>query len=215
MERIHNDNGNPPRVLVVDDEPLIRWSLHAELEERGLDSVEVEGLEAARRVIGDGFDLVVLDQLLPDGDGLAFLDEIRREHTGLPVVVLTAHGSIAQAVDAMKRGAYHYLCKTDDPGEVLEVITEALARRRDREEAAHGQNGASNGNGAHAGNGIEPGRVSLPPEGLVLDEVERDLLSQALQRTSGNRSRAARLLGITRNQIRYRIRKFGLDEARG
>lgn len=65
----------------------------------------------------------------------------------------------------------------------------------------------SNGNDAT----VQPAWFILPVEGVVLDDVERDLLRQALERTTGNRTRAARLLGITRNQLRYRIRKFGLD----
>ncbi len=50
----------------------------------------------------------------------------------------------------------------------------------------------------------------LPTHGLVFEELERDLVRQALERTGGNQTRAARLLGMTRDQIRYRIRKFAL-----
>ena len=50
----------------------------------------------------------------------------------------------------------------------------------------------------------------LPPQGVVFEELERDFVRQALERTGGNQARAARLLGMTRDQIRYRIRKFAL-----
>ena len=50
----------------------------------------------------------------------------------------------------------------------------------------------------------------LPPQGLVFEDLERDLVRQALDRTGGNQTRAARLLGMTRDQIRYRVRKFAL-----
>jgi transcriptional regulator with GAF, ATPase, and Fis domain len=50
----------------------------------------------------------------------------------------------------------------------------------------------------------------LPPEGLVFEDLERDLVRQALQRTGFNQTRAAKLLGMTRDQIRYRVRKFAL-----
>jgi DNA-binding protein Fis len=53
----------------------------------------------------------------------------------------------------------------------------------------------------------------LPAGGVVLEELERELLRQALERTTGNRTHAARLLGLTRNQLRYRMRKFGLESA--
>ncbi len=54
------------------------------------------------------------------------------------------------------------------------------------------------------------GCFRLPPHGIVLEDLERDLVRQALARTGGNQTRAARLLGMTRDQIRYRIRKFAL-----
>ena len=54
------------------------------------------------------------------------------------------------------------------------------------------------------------GAFRLPARGLVFEELERDLVRQALERTGGNQTRAARLLGMTRDQIRYRIRKFAL-----
>jgi len=57
--------------------------------------------------------------------------------------------------------------------------------------------------------------IKLPPEGLNLEEVERQLLVQALERANGNQTQAAQLLGINRDQVRYRIEKFGLHAARG
>ena len=55
--------------------------------------------------------------------------------------------------------------------------------------------------------------VSLPPQGLSLEEVERSLLKQALEHSRHNKSKAARLLGLSRATLRYRLRKFGLDAA--
>jgi DNA-binding NtrC family response regulator len=58
---------------------------------------------------------------------------------------------------------------------------------------------------------IEPTQFRLPPEGVNLEAVERSLLTQALERAGGNQSQAAQLLGINRDQVRYRIEKFGLN----
>ena len=58
-------------------------------------------------------------------------------------------------------------------------------------------------------------QFKLPPEGLNLEEVERQLLTQALERSGGNQTQAAQLLGINRDQVRYRIEKFGLPTTRG
>ena len=226
-----------PRVLVIDDAPLIRWSLHAELEAHGFEATEVDGVARAREALRQRYDAVVLDVALSDGDGLAFLSHIREEQPDVPVVVLTAFAEVPSAVEAMKRGAFDYLAKKDGVPALLAVLDRAVAERSRERASRHGDettlhgargtngdgaangNGIANGDGAANGNGIANGdgadaAVSLPPNGLVLDDVERALLAQALARTEGNRSRAARLLGITRNQIRYRIRKFGLDEAR-
>jgi len=57
---------------------------------------------------------------------------------------------------------------------------------------------------------VESAQFRLPPEGVNLEDVERHLLSQALERAGGNQSHAAQLLGINRDQVRYRIEKFGL-----
>jgi transcriptional regulator with GAF, ATPase, and Fis domain len=56
----------------------------------------------------------------------------------------------------------------------------------------------------------DAGAFQLPPEGLVFEDLERDLVLQALERTGFNQTRAAKLLGMTRDQIRYRVRKFAL-----
>jgi transcriptional regulator with GAF, ATPase, and Fis domain len=57
---------------------------------------------------------------------------------------------------------------------------------------------------------VAPAQFRLPPEGVNLDEVERQLLQQALERAGGNQTQAAQLLGINRDQVRYRVEKFGL-----
>jgi DNA-binding NtrC family response regulator len=61
--------------------------------------------------------------------------------------------------------------------------------------------------------GLDSGNFTLPPGGLSIDELERDLLRQALVRTGGNRTRAARLLGMNRDRIRYRIQKYQLEDS--
>jgi two-component system NtrC family response regulator len=60
---------------------------------------------------------------------------------------------------------------------------------------------------------VTPAEFILPAEGVSLDEVERQLLAQALERSGGNQTHAAQLLGINRDQVRYRIEKFGLGKS--
>jgi len=61
---------------------------------------------------------------------------------------------------------------------------------------------------------VTPAEFKLPPEGISLDEVERQLLVQALERAGGNQTQAGQLLGINRDQVRYRLEKFGLTAKR-
>src|SRR5688572_13409575 len=97
-------------ILVVDDERTLRFTLKEGLSEEGY-RVEAasDGSEALERLKQDEFHLVLLDQKLPDTSGLDLLKEIRARHPGIQVVMMTAYGQIAQAVQATKAGCYDYL----------------------------------------------------------------------------------------------------------
>src|SRR5437879_4502004 len=94
-------------ILVVDDEQLIRWSLSTRLKDEGYRVVEAETARQAVERFRDGIDLVLLDYKLPDGDGLAVLQQIKAVDSDALVILLTAHSSVELAVEAMKHGAYH------------------------------------------------------------------------------------------------------------
>src|SRR5215470_17851482 len=100
-----------PTILVVDDEPLIRWSLAERLKEHGYRVVEADTAASAVAAHADGVDLVLLDYKLPDGDGLSVLKRIKQADADTLVIMLTAHSSVDIAVEAMKQGAYHYANK--------------------------------------------------------------------------------------------------------
>jgi DNA-binding NtrC family response regulator len=121
----------PASVLVIDDEEIIREALEALLVVEGYRVVSAatggQGLEAlARR----SFDAVLLDLMLPDRNGLDVLEDIRRVDDELPVVMITAFGTIESAVAATKQGAFHYFPKPFKNDEVLAVLRNALERRR-------------------------------------------------------------------------------------
>ncbi len=101
-----------PRVLVVDDEGPLRDLVAEELRARGVPADGAPDLGAARAALAEReYDAVLLDLRLPDGDGLDLLREIRAEAGGPEVLVVTGHGSVASAVEAMRLGAYHYATK--------------------------------------------------------------------------------------------------------
>src|SRR5262249_23449086 len=81
------------RVLVVADEPLIRWSLAQTLADRGHSVVETESAASTRAAIDEAFDVVLLDYRLPDSDSLALLASIRHRAPQTPVILMTAFGA--------------------------------------------------------------------------------------------------------------------------
>ena len=100
------------KILVIDDEKTIRWSLGEALKNQGYEVDEAEnGTEGIKRFMEDPADLVVLDLKLPDKSGIEVLKMLREEDPGLPVIMMTAYGEVETAVEAIKSGAYDFLLK--------------------------------------------------------------------------------------------------------
>ncbi|HUR20260.1 MAG TPA: sigma-54 dependent transcriptional regulator [Vicinamibacterales bacterium] len=122
------------RVLVVDDESLIRWSLVERLRADGHDVVEAGTAADAIDRAEHGVDLVLLDYKLPDDDGLAVLRKLRDLDPDIVVVMLTVHRGVEVVVEAIKAGAYDYATKPFDLDDVALRVTRALEATRLRRE---------------------------------------------------------------------------------
>ncbi len=123
------------RVLIVEDESLIRWSLRQKFEERGYQVVEAEtGAAAVQALDGAGFDLVMLDYKLPDMTGLDVLRSARQADNDAVVVMMTAYSTIENAVDAIKLGAFDYISKPFQMDRLLFVVDKALETTKLRRE---------------------------------------------------------------------------------
>ena len=102
-------------VLLVDDDRDLLRLLSMRLQASGYRVLTADCIQGARTLLGvERFDLVLSDVRLPDGDGLALFEDIRRQHPALPVILLTAHGTIPDAVEATSRGVADYLTKPFD-----------------------------------------------------------------------------------------------------
>ncbi len=126
------------RVLVVDDERPVLMTLEALLQRRGFE-VRTAGTAGAvapllRRW---GAELVLLDLGLPDADGMDLLRQIRGEFPGVQVLILTANDSLANAIESIKLGAFHFVSKPYAPEELLSLMGRALEQRRLEREAFH------------------------------------------------------------------------------
>jgi DNA-binding NtrC family response regulator len=125
-----------PNVLVVEDKSSLRAMLEEMLQAEGWSVLGVGSAEAAldRLQGGEKFDVVLTDWRLPGADGLSVLDAARAVDVTLPVVVMTAFGSIETAVDAMRRGAEDFITKPVDPDLLRILVARAIERRAGRRE---------------------------------------------------------------------------------
>ncbi len=123
------------RILVVDDELSMRQYLEVLLRRRGYDVATANSLSDARVRLSEGkFDLVVSDMRLGNESGLQVLREVRDHSVGTEVILITAFGTPAAAVEAMREGAYDYICKPFDNEEMTLLVQNALEKRALREE---------------------------------------------------------------------------------
>ena len=120
---------DPQTVLVVDDEKNVRLTLRQALEDLGLEVDTPAGGEEALDRIGDAeYDLMLLDLRMPGLDGLEVLQRTRRQAPDLPVVIVTAHGTVKSAVRAMRRGAVDVLLKPISLDSLRELVNRVLQR---------------------------------------------------------------------------------------
>lgn len=118
------------RVLIVDDEKNMRWVLGQALESAGFEvSAAADGKEALASIAEQAPDIVVLDHRMPAPDGMEVLRRVRADGAQFPIIMLTAHGNVQTAVEAMKAGATEYLTKPFDLEELRIAIDKALKMR--------------------------------------------------------------------------------------
>ena len=121
----------PARIMVVDDELSIRFLLSEALTQQGYEVATAASGEEALMMLQDAaFDLILLDLKMPGTDGLQVMQEARDLAPDMVVIMLTAHGTLDSAIEAMRRGGHDYLQKPSSTGEILASVEKGLAKRR-------------------------------------------------------------------------------------
>ncbi|HEY0709131.1 MAG TPA: response regulator [Polyangia bacterium] len=176
---------DPQSLLLVEDDQVLRERLARALRDRGLDVTTAADLAPARAAARlDPPELAVIDLKLPGGSGLALVTELLEIDPATRIVVLTGYGSIATAVDAIKRGAVNYLAKPADADEILAALT-------------------TRGDGA-----LPAGAETNAPTAPSLARAEWEHIQRVLSDASGNVSEAARRLGIHRRSLQRKLNRF-------
>ncbi len=171
----------PRRLLVVDDDDAFRESLVLEFEDRGYTVVgAADHRQALSAAASHRPHFAVVDLKLGGDRGLEVLKDLVERLPGLCAVVLTGYASVATAVEAVKLGARHYLTKPCDPDDI-----EAAFARREGDPT-----------------------VEIADQPLSLARHEREYIEYMLSQSGGNISEAARRLGLHRQSLQRKLRKY-------
>jgi DNA-binding NtrC family response regulator len=176
-------------ILCVGAEPSVGTVLEHTVNQLGHRPILVSTADdAVKTVAHTSVDLIVADYMMPDGTGLDLLRLLHEDGRRIPVIIMTEYSSIENAVSAIKGGAFDYLIKPVRAGTAEIAISRALEliRLRQQSEAFRPE--------------------GLPPVPIYnLDELERRAIERALAATGGNRTRAAKLLGISERTLRNKL----------
>jgi len=117
------------KVLIIDDEPQIRTLLSRIISLEGYNVLRAENINSAKKQISSNQpDIILCDVLLPDGNGIDIVPELKSMIPDGEIIMLTAHGNIADGVKSIKNGAYDYLTKGDDNNRIIPMLSNAAEK---------------------------------------------------------------------------------------
>lgn len=171
-----------PLLLIVEDDELLRERLARAFDRRGIEVQTAGTLAAATALVEqEPPEMALLDLRLPDGNPLDLIPRLKQADPATRIVVLTGYGSIATAIEAVRRGATDYLTKPADADQILAAFAGSAAGRAE-------------------------GTPPLQP--MSLDRVEWEHINRVLQDCQGNISETARLLGLHRRSLQRKLSKY-------
>jgi two-component system response regulator RegA len=169
-----------PLILIVEDDDVLRGRLARAFADRGLDVRQVTTFDEAKKVAeAEPPELVLLDLRIPGGQSLDLIPFFKELDPETRIVVLTGYGSIATAVEAVRRGATQYLTKPANANEILAAFDRG---------------------------GDKAPILDLQP--MSLDRVEWEHINRVLVECQGNVSEAARVLGIHRRSLQRKLARY-------
>jgi two-component system, response regulator RegA len=169
-----------PLLLIVEDGEALRARLARAFEARGFEVQSAATMaEAESRLAAETPEFVILDLRMPGGSGLDLVTRFKEADPETRIVVLTGYGSIATAIEAVRRGAAHYLTKPADADQILAALQ-----------------------------GDANAAADVPHRPMSLDQVEWEHINRVLLECGGNVSEAARLLGLHRRSLQRKLGKF-------
>ena len=186
-------------VLVVGTDPAERETMVRTLSDEQYRVTTAENPEEALEYVGDAVDLVISELHADEFDGLDFLRTWKERQPRTPVVVVTESDDVASAVEAMKAGAADCIVKPVDSEELRTLVHKLLE--------AEGENGhVDDAARLHAS---RKSRIDIPP-GTSLEDLERAAVEQALAQHHGNRTHAAKTLGISVRTLQRKLKAWGI-----
>jgi DNA-binding NtrC family response regulator len=204
-----------PRVLIVDDVEEMVDTLGRYLSAHGFEPVTATEVDGALDVLAQATPAAVVTDLRMRGlDGMDLLETIRVRYTHVPVIIMTAFGTVENAVDAIKRGAFHYLTKPFRMA-TLRMLLERATSPGAAAQAARSRGGQLHGIVGGMQHEGQPGNDTANPLspivslGLSLHEVEERYIQAVLASVNGNRTRAAQILGVDPSTLYRRGRGGG------
>jgi len=168
-----------PRVLIIEDDPHGRRSVVDAVTDAGFVAVAAADAAGGLRLFEEGeFDVVLTDLVLPDRDGLEVLNRVRQLDRQVPVLIMTAHGSVASAVGAIKAGAYDYIVKPLDLDDLQSKLARAVETRRLRAEVARLERSVGERYGAAAMVAVSPAMREVVRQIAALADTDATVLVQ-------------------------------------
>jgi len=201
------DTGTPVRVLVVDDEESVRFFLTRALAKAGYAVDAAPDGQVAIDLLGrTPYDVVLTDLVMPGLTGLDVLAAVHEMDKESIVILMTAHGTVENAIDALRKGAFDYITKPFETKELLVTVERGLERReveRENRKLRFLVNKRLDEDHEDDEGGIAAARR----------EWERSYISDLLRKTHGNVTKAAELAQISRPNLHKKLRHLGLNAA--